>query len=87
MDSGEFRQANVPGAQDLIARFDGIFAVLRPGAAAGALSDAEIDALIAERTAARKARDFARADQIRAELLDKGVILEDTKDGIRWKRK
>ena len=87
MDSGEFRQANVPGARDLIARFDGVFDVLRPGAAAGALLDAEIDALIAERTAARKARDFARADQIRAELLEKGVILEDTKDGIRWKRK
>ena len=46
-----------------------------------------IEALIAERNAARKARDFARADQIRAGLLEKGVILEDTKDGVRWKRR
>ncbi len=87
MDSGQFLQGNVPCAHSVILRFDRIFDVLRPSAAAGALSDAEIEALIAERTAARKARDFSRADQIRAELLEKGVILEDTKAGIRWKRK
>ena len=46
----------------------------------------KIDALIAERIAAKKARDFARADEIRAELADQGVILEDTKEGVRWKR-
>jgi cysteinyl-tRNA synthetase len=51
------------------------------------LSDGEIDALIAERTQAKKMRNFARADQIRNELAEKGVIIEDSKDGVRWKRK
>jgi len=51
------------------------------------LTDEAADALIAERTEAKKRRDFARADQIRNELAEKGVILEDTKDGVRWKRK
>lgn len=55
--------------------------------AAQSLTDEAIDALIAERTAAKKARNFARADAIRAELAEKGVILEDSKDGVRWKRK
>lgn len=46
----------------------------------------EVEALIAERQAARKARDFARADQIRNELLEKGIMLEDTREGVKWKR-
>ena len=87
MDTGEFREGNVPGALDVVSRFDGVFDVLRPTLAASALADTEIGAMIAERAAARKARDFARADQVRAALLEKGVILEDTKDGVRWKRK
>lgn len=48
--------------------------------------DADIEALIAERQAARKERIFARADQIRDELLAKGIILEDTREGVKWKR-
>ena len=52
-----------------------------------ALSDADIDALVAERTLAKKQRNFARADAIRNELLEKGILLEDAKDGVRWKRK
>jgi cysteinyl-tRNA synthetase len=55
--------------------------------AAQSLSDEQIEALVAERTAAKKARNFARADQIRNELAEKGVVLEDSKDGVRWKRK
>ena len=51
------------------------------------LSDAEIDALVAERTLAKKQRNFARADAIRNDLLAKGILLEDAKDGVRWKRK
>ncbi len=51
------------------------------------LSDAEIEALIAERTEARRRRNFARGDAIRKELLEKGVVLEDGKDGVTWKRK
>jgi cysteinyl-tRNA synthetase len=52
-----------------------------------ALSDAEIDALIAERTQAKKSRNFARADAIRVDLLAKGILIEDSKEGVRWKRK
>ena len=51
------------------------------------LTDAAIDALIAERTQAKKTRNFARADAVRNELLAKGILLEDSKDGVRWKRK
>ncbi len=50
-------------------------------------SDADIDALVAERTMAKKQRNFARADAIRNDLLAKGILLEDGKDGVRWKRK
>jgi cysteinyl-tRNA synthetase len=50
------------------------------------LSGAEIEVLIAERAAAKKSRNFARADEIRAELSEKGIVLEDTKEGVRWKR-
>lgn len=48
--------------------------------------DADIEALIEERQAARKAKDFGRADEIRNELLSKGIILEDTREGVKWKR-
>jgi len=52
-----------------------------------ALSDTEIDALVAERTQAKKSRNFARADGIRNDLLTKGIVIEDSKDGVRWRRK
>lgn len=48
--------------------------------------DDEIEQLIAERQAARKARDFQRADEIRSMLLEKGIVLEDTREGVKWKR-
>ena len=48
--------------------------------------DAEIENLIAERQAARKARNFKRADEIRDQLLAQGIILEDTREGVKWKR-
>ena len=48
--------------------------------------DEDIEKLIEERQAARKARNFARADEIRGELLEKGIILEDTREGVKWKR-
>ncbi len=48
--------------------------------------DDEIEKLIAERQAARKARDFKRADEIRDQLLSQGIILEDTREGVKWKR-
>ncbi len=45
-----------------------------------------IEALIAERTAAKKEKNFARADEIRAQLLEEGIILEDTREGVKWKK-
>ncbi|MDE7238824.1 MAG: class I tRNA ligase family protein, partial [Lachnospiraceae bacterium] len=48
--------------------------------------DEDIERLIAERQAARKEKNFARADEIRTELLEKGIVLEDTREGVKWKR-
>lgn len=52
----------------------------------GAISAEQIEALIAERGAAKQAREFARADQIRQQLLDAGVVLEDSRTGTSWRR-
>ena len=48
--------------------------------------DEEIEKLIEERQAARKAKNFARADEIRNELLEKGILLKDTREGVKWQR-
>jgi cysteinyl-tRNA synthetase len=99
MDKGEFRQGDVAAVKEFLATFDKVFAVLEDndgeklqrlgyGTAASGPSDAEIDKLVAERDAAKKKRDFATADRIRKELAERGIIIEDAKDGsVRWKRK
>jgi cysteinyl-tRNA synthetase len=51
------------------------------------LSDEQIQALVDERTQAKRTRNFARADEIRNHLASKGILIEDSKDGVRWKRK
>jgi cysteinyl-tRNA synthetase len=52
------------------------------------LSDAEVEALVEQRQAARQRRDYQSADTIRQQLAERGIILEDTRDGgVRWKRK
>lgn len=48
--------------------------------------DSDIEAMIEERQQARKNRDFARADAIRDKLLAKGIVLEDTREGVKWKK-
>ena len=68
-----------------------VFGVLDPaewqdGVDEQAISEAEIDQLVAERQAARDARDFARSDEIRDQLAERGVAIEDTPAGPRWKR-
>jgi len=52
-----------------------------------ALSDAQIEAMIQQMSEARKARDFGTSDKIRAELIAQGIVVEQTKDGIRCRRK
>jgi len=86
MDAGAFQAGNAAAALEFLALFDSVFDVLKPSAQADGLSDAEVEAAIAERTAAKKARNFARADEIRKQLSDQGVVIEDTKEGVRWKR-
>ena len=99
MDRGEFGQGDAAPVLEMMGKFDAIFAVLRDDDAEKLRSlgispdsagpdDAEIEALVAERQAARKRRDFAASDRIRDELSERGVILEDSRDGtVRWKRK
>jgi cysteinyl-tRNA synthetase len=87
MDTGEFRSGNVAGALEFLGRFDSIFDVLRPTGKGGHAPDSEVESLVAERAAAKKARNFAAADRIREQLLGQGIVLEDTKSGVRWKRK
>src|SRR5882672_2819007 len=99
MDKGEFRQGDIAPAVEFLGSFDKVFAVVEDndseklkaigfGGDDGGLSDADIEKLVAERNAAKKKRDFATADRIRKELADRGIIIEDTKDGsVRWKRK
>ena len=87
MDGGDFRAGNVIAAQELLREFDGIFDILRPSRGEAGMSDADVDRMIAERVQAKRSRDFARADQIRGQLAEAGIILEDTKEGTRWKRK
>lgn len=70
---------------DAISRFDSVFGIF--GREDAEMLDAEIEALIEERQCARRDRNFARSDEIRDLLAEKGIVLEDTKDGVRWKRK
>jgi len=99
MDSGGFGQDDVASAEQFLEAFDEIFAVVKDndgeklkqlGFAPGesGIGDAEVEAKIGERQAARQRRDFARSDEIRKELAERGIMIEDSKDGsVRWKRK
>ena len=64
-----------------------ISAELREAVQSGQLSDADIEKKIADMKAARAARDFKASDSLRAQLADRGILVEITKDGIRWRRK
>jgi cysteinyl-tRNA synthetase len=68
----------------LIQRIDTVLNIF--GAESNEMLDSEIQSLIDERQEARRRRDFRRSDEIRDELASRGIILEDTKDGVRWRR-
>ena len=85
MATDGLRSENQAEILEAIARFDGVLNVF--GESKGELLDEEIQRLIDERQEARHRRDFARGDEIRDQLAARGIILEDTKDGVRWKRK
>lgn len=98
IDRGEFRRGDAAPVLAVMDSFEAVFAVLRDddtarlralgiSASAPRLGDAEVEALIAERQAARKRRDFAASDRIRDQLAGHGIILEDSRDAVRWKRK
>ncbi len=85
IDQNEVKAGDRRALLDLVDNFDSVFNIF--GEASQELLEAEIQALIDEREAARRARNFARADEIRNLLTSKGIILEDTKDGVRWRKK
>jgi cysteinyl-tRNA synthetase len=99
MDRGEFRQQDAPRVIASMEKFDAILALLVDddsdklrklgfGSSAPQMSAERIEALVEERQLAKKRRDFKRADEIRKQLAESGIILEDTKDGgVRWKQK
>jgi cysteinyl-tRNA synthetase len=99
MDRGEFLQQDAPEVLATLEKFDAILAVLADdddeklrelgfGSGPPRWTPEKIEQLIAERNAAKKRRDFKRSDEIRQELLNSGIILEDTRDGsVRWKYK
>ncbi len=99
-DRGDFRSGDVTLVLDVLAEWDKIFDVMTeddagklraagyaPKEGGEEISAAEVERLLEERARARARRDFADADRVRQELLDRGILIEDTKDGVRWRRK
>ena len=82
------KQVKAENQRELLEVIDRIDTVLNIfGQSQREMLDSEVQAMLDERQEARRRRDFGRADEIRLELADRGIILEDTKDGVRWKRK
>jgi cysteinyl-tRNA synthetase len=99
MDQGEFLQQDAPRILAAMEKVDRVLAVLPDddderlrklgfGPDQPRISPAQIEALVKERIEAKQRRDFKRSDQIRQQLAESGIIVEDTKDGsVRWKYK
>jgi cysteinyl-tRNA synthetase len=84
LDRGELPGGSVEAVRSLLGRVDAVFGVLptetRP------MLDPEVESLLEERAAARKAKNFAESDRIRDLLAARGIVLEDTPQGVRWRR-
>ena len=90
IDAGELGEGDVPAIRDAFDGFDRVLGVLslrRAEDARPPVPVEEIEGFIEERNAARRRRDFGEADRIRDALLERGVVLEDSAAGTRWKRK
>ena len=85
IDDHALREDNKRELLALLDRFNTVLNIF--GDEQPIMLDAEIQSLIDERQEARRRRDFARADEIRDQLVERGITLEDTKDGVRWKRR
>ncbi len=85
LDNHQVREDDKRELLGLIGKFNSVINVF--GVTEREMLDAEIQALIDERQQARHRRDWERADQIRDELTRRGILLEDTRDGVRWKRR
>lgn len=85
LDSGQMTAADAAAVENKLQRWDRVLGILQQDEEDD-VDAARIEALIRERLAARKAKDFARADRIRAQLEQEGIILQDTPTGTRWKR-
>jgi cysteinyl-tRNA synthetase len=85
MAGEELRADDRRAVLDAVEKFDSVLGIF--GEERSEMLDAEIEALIEERQDARRQRNFARSDEIRDLLAERGILLEDTKDGVRWRRK
>ncbi|HSF41480.1 MAG TPA: cysteine--tRNA ligase [Thermoanaerobaculia bacterium] len=91
IEEGRIGEGDKQRVQGTLADFDRVLAVLDPAAwpadDAGDADKDEIDRLVREREEARQRRDFKESDRLRNELTERGIVLEDTPQGTRWKRK
>ncbi len=85
IDEGRISMADRDAVMDVLRRVDAVFGFIFFPEKKGDLDEGRIQGFIDERQKARKEKNFARADEIRDSLLAEGIVLEDTKEGVRWK--
>jgi cysteinyl-tRNA synthetase len=84
IDSGRISASDAEGLKTALMKIDPVLDIFPKR---DQVLDADIERMIEQRQAARKSRNFAESDRIRDELLAKGIVLEDTPGGVRWRRK